>query len=70
MSGRLLYLCPFEDGIIVELGATRQAHRSPLLDQGGHGELCGDDRVRPRHDHPALQRDAIEDLDRNAALDD
>src|SRR4029077_17942960 len=29
-----------------------------------------DDRVRPGHDQPAVQGDAVEDLDGNAALDD
>src|SRR5262249_27308220 len=33
-------------------------------------ELCGDDRARPGHDQTAMQRDAVENLDRNAALDD
>ena len=41
-----------------------------MLDQGFHGELCGDDRVRPGHDQPAVQGDAVEDLDGNATLDD
>src|SRR6516225_7126031 len=63
-------LRPLEGGIVVELGVARQAHRPPVLDQAFHGELCGDDRVRPGHDQPAVQGDAVEDLDRNATLDD
>ena len=59
-----------EDGIVVELGVAWQAYHTPVLDQGFHGELCGDDRVRPGHDQAAVQRDAVEDLDGNAALDD
>jgi hypothetical protein len=59
-------LCALEDGIVVELGVPRQAHGAPVLAQAFHGNWCGDDRVGPRGDQPAEQRDSRENLDRDA----
>ena len=63
-------LCPFKDGIVVKLGVARETDRPPVFDHGFHGEVRGDDRLRPRHDHASVERNAIEDLDRRASLDD
>src|SRR5262245_41509039 len=59
-----------EDRVVVELGVARQAKLLPESDQGvadqrgRHASLLG-----PGSDQPAMQRNAIEDLDQRAVLD-
>src|SRR3954447_7349771 len=62
---------PLEDRVVVELGVARQAELPPVLDQALDDELRRDTLpARPGRDQSAMQRDAVEDLDLGAALDD
>src|SRR6478672_1807002 len=63
-------LGPLEDGVVVELRVAGQAEGTPVLDQGFDYERRGNHRARPGSDQAAVQGDAIEDLNLDAAADD
>jgi hypothetical protein len=62
---------PLEDCVVVELTVARQPDRLPVLDQARDHESGGDARSpRPGDGQAAVQRDAVEDFDLGAVLDD
>src|SRR5512147_379004 len=62
---------PLEDRVVVELAVARQPDRLPVLDQARDHESGGDARFPwPGDGQAAMQRDAVEDFDLRAALDD
>src|SRR5512135_1308013 len=64
-------MSPLEDRVIVELGRARQAELAPMLHEALDDELRRDTLpARPRRDQPAMQRDAVEDLDVGPRADD
>src|SRR5512135_394302 len=60
-----------EDRVVVELAVARQPDRLPVLDQARDHESGGDALpTRPGDGQAAVQRDAVEDFDLGAVLDD
>jgi hypothetical protein len=59
-----------EPGVVIELGVARQAHLSPVLDQGEVRQFCRDGGSWPGGGQAAVKRDGVENLDIDSAFND